>query len=95
MNHKEPTTVSIVLAELQGADDFRSAKQLCENTRSTNNRVCCALYHLHKHKCVNFISDANGVWWYATPETVDRCCCVDERTPEVKPRKQRKTRKEK
>lgn len=94
-NNKEPTSVSIVMAELTGADDFRSVKQLREHTRLCSNRVTAALHHLHKRKCVDFISDLNGVWWYATPETDDRCFCVDERTPEVKKRKPRKSKKEK
>jgi hypothetical protein len=87
--NKEPTSTSIVLAELTGADDFRNVKQLKEHTRLCSNRVTAALHHLHKRKCVDFISDANGVWWYATPECDDRTRTVEQRTPETRPRKRK------
>jgi hypothetical protein len=91
--NKEPTSTSVVLAELCGADDFRSMKQLCAHTRLNVHRVSAALHHLHNRKCVAFISDAGGVWWYATPECDDRSRVVEQRAPELKPRKQRKGKK--
>ena len=89
--NQEPTCVSLVSAELEGADDFRSAKQLIENTRLTKNRVAAALHHLKIHKAADFVVNADGTtWWFATPETDDRSRIVESREPEVKPRKPRK-----
>ena len=91
-NRQEPTLTSLVLTELQGADDFKTVRQLRDLLKMTPNQVTCSLKHLHNHKCVDFISDATGTWWYATPETDNRCKCLNMRTPEVKPRKPRKRR---
>jgi len=88
--NQEPTCTSLVMDELCGAADFRSMPQLCEATRLSTARVSAALYHLRQHKSVEFISDASGTWWFATPESDDRCRCVDKRAPEIKPRKPRK-----
>lgn len=90
--NKEPTATSVVLAELQGADDFMTMRQLREHTRLNINQVSAALHHLRVHKCVEFISDGSGVWWYATPESDTRLCAHDQRAPETRPRRQRKSK---
>ena len=93
--NQEPTCTSLVLAELKGSDDFRTVKQLCTHTQLSSNRVIAALCHLKAHKCVDFVSDATGTWWFATVETDDRCKTVEQRAPETKPRTPRKPKAKK
>ena len=94
MNRRqEPTCTSLVQEVLVKTDDFKTPKQLCEETRLTPNQVCAALHHLHRHKAVDFITDVNGTFWFTTLDEDNRCKCVDLRAPEVKPRRPRKTKK--
>lgn len=90
---KDPTCTSLVEAVLVVADDFKTARQLVAETRCTFNQVGAALSHLLKHQAVNFIRDAGGTWWYATPQTDNRHHVVAQRTIETVPRKPRKPRK--
>lgn len=93
--NQEPTCTSLVLAELKGSDDFRTVKQLHACTRLSHNRITAALHHLKMHKCVDFVSDAAGTWWFATTECDDRCREVHHRVPEAKPRTPRKPKPKK
>lgn len=90
--HKEPTAVSLVGEALRRADDFLTAQQLRIATGVCANRVSAALHHLQKHKAADATRLDGCLYWYATPETDDRCRTVNERTPETKPRKTRKRR---
>lgn len=87
---QEPTCTSLVEAVLTMADDFKTIRQLAEETRCTPNQVSAAVHHLLKHRATDFISDAMGTWWYLTPETDTRSRTVKLRAPEEHPRKTRK-----
>lgn len=87
---KDPTCTSLVLEELSKADDFRNMRQLCEYTRCTHNQVSAALSHLKAYKAVDFVSNPDGTWWFATPETDTRHHIKKQRVHEIKPRKTRK-----
>lgn len=90
---KEITATTAVLEALQRADDFRTVSHLQVATGQSMNRVRAALHHLHKYRVVECMASDGRLWWYATPENDQRTLVVDERTPEAKPRKQRKGRK--
>jgi len=90
---KQPTSTSIVFAALIRANDFRTGKQLQTETGLSSNRVSAALYSLMKYKAAEFIEAEGSLWWFATPDTDTRSRTVDEKAPELKPRKPRKQRK--
>lgn len=90
---KQPTATSIVFEALVRADDFRTGLQLQAETGLNSNRVSAALYHLKKYKAAEFIEGEGNLWWFATPETDTRSRTIEEKAPELKPRKPRKTRR--
>lgn len=90
--HKETTSTSIVFAKLVAAMDFMTVRQLVDSTGVSCNRVTAALCNLRNYKAADFIADANGTWWYATPESDTRTKTVEERVPETKPRKPRSSK---
>lgn len=87
---KQPTVTSIVLAALVKADDFRTGKMLQQETGLSGNRVSAALYHMQKHKAAEFIEAGQTLWWFATPTEDTRTFRIEEKHPEIKPRKPRK-----
>ena len=93
--HKQPTCTSLALEVLRASDDFMDRKALMLATGCSNNQVDAATHHLRKRLAVDCVVEPNGVaWWYALPpESDNRSRHVDERTPEVKPRKLRKSKR--
>lgn len=83
---KETTATSLVLGALVRADDFRTGRQLVEETGQSPARVSAALYSLLKHKAVELVEAPDNLWWFATPESDTRVRVVEERTPESAPR---------
>lgn len=91
---KEPTSTALVYETLVKADDFMTVRQLMAVNDLSNNRVTAALYLLRKYKAADFVvEDGARLFWFATPDTDQRTRTVKERTPEVKPRKQRQAKK--
>lgn len=60
----------------------------------TRNRINAALHHLRKAQVVGVVIEPDGTgWWYALPPQEDvRSMRHELRTPEDRPRKQRKPR---
>lgn len=90
-----PTWTSLTLAALVRADDFRTAAQLRVEIGASSTQLSAALIHLRRRKAVDFVEAGDALWWFATPETDDRSCKRDERTPESRPRRPRKPRRQK
>lgn len=92
---KETTTTTLVELELRAADDFVSRQFLIKRTGRSPCQVGAALIHLRKYRVIDVIINSDGTgWWYALPHEGDtRCKTCEERTPETKPRKQRKPKK--
>lgn len=88
---KQPTHTSLVERALLEADDFVSFTQLKAATGLPGNHVSATLTHLKGFKAVDSVESQGSLWWFATPQTDTRQVTYAERTPEVKPRKSRKT----
>ena len=96
--YKQPTWTTLVLELLTGRDDFMTARQIRTAIGANVNQASAALSSLRQYRCVDCVVEPNGIaWWFATPETDQRCSHLDERTPEDKPRNRRvkRTKKEK
>lgn len=91
--HTEVTSTTLVFEALVASEDFLNVRTLMVKTGRINNQVTAALSSLHKYKAVDFIHDASGTWWFATPDTDTRIYRVEERIPENKPRKKRQAKK--
>jgi hypothetical protein len=89
---KEPTFVHRIFEHLRKCDDFRTARQLQSELNIGSNRVSAALHALRRYDAVVAMDSDGQLWWYATPLTDTRIKTVDERAPELKPRRQRKPR---
>jgi hypothetical protein len=89
---KEPTSTLRVFETLCQADDFRTGRQLQEETKLDSNRVSASLYHLKKYHAADFIEADGALWWFPTPQEDRRTRTVDERCPESKHRKPRRPR---
>lgn len=87
---KQTTTTHLVLEALTRADDFRTARQLQEETGRNNNQVSAALSLLRRYKAVEAMAVEGTLWWYATPENDTRSRRIEEKAPELKKRKPRK-----
>lgn len=94
MRRKETTTTHLVLDALVRADDFRTQSQLCAEIGRDCNHISAALCHLRKFKAVEAIAVDGTLFWFATPDDDTRMRKLVERTPESKPRRPRKRRKE-
>lgn len=89
----KPTWVCLVFNALVAADDFVPLGQLIAMTKGHQNQITAALHHLQEHKAVEAVVGANKrLYWFATPESDTRSKRVDERTPEDRPRRVRRTR---
>lgn len=88
----ETTATFLVFTALKDANDFLTVPQLRERTGQSVNRVSAALHMLRTYKAVECLHSDGYLWWYATPENDTRTKTVDERAPELKPRKARKPR---
>lgn len=82
MRLKQLTTVFLVENALRSRDDFIHLHELMRMTGRNNCQVSAALCHLRKHHRADHV----GLEWFLLP-TDDRCCTVEEKTPENKPRR--------
>lgn len=89
---KVPTCTTLVLEALRRADDFMTLAMIRESTGLDTCHASASLHHLRKHKAIECMESDGQLWWYATPDTDDRSRSLDERTPENKPRKPRKSK---
>lgn len=87
---KETTSTTLVTEALEKADDFMTAKGLQQATGRNVNQVSAALHALRQYKVVEAINSEGQLFWYATPWSDTRTKVVYERSPETKPRKQRR-----
>ena len=90
---KQPTCTSLVLEALVGSDDFLNNRKLMEATGCNIGQVSASTHHLRKRHAIDCVVEPDGVaWWYALPpESDNRMYHHDERTPETKPRRRRKS----
>jgi Fe2+ or Zn2+ uptake regulation protein len=87
---KTTTTTTLVLDALRRADDFLTAKQLCERTARSTGQVAAALHWLRKAHAIDSIASDDTLYWYARPREDDtRSSVRDEITADVikRPRK--------
>jgi hypothetical protein len=88
-----PTHTKLVLEALSAwPDDFATVAELMAATGSARNQTSAALHHLRKRHAVDVVIQQGTGYWYATPGYDDRTRHVDERTPEDRPRRTRRTR---
>lgn len=88
---KQPTCVSRVEQAMVEADDFVKLRGLMTATKLTLNQVSASLSHLHKYRAVDCLESPDGLWWFLTPDTDRRSKKVEERRPEDKPRRTRRS----
>lgn len=91
---KQTTSTTIVEGYLTKANDYVTAAQVRAHTHLDANHVSAALYHLKKFRAAECFESGGTLWWFATPQTDTRTKTITERTPESKPRRSRKTKKE-
>jgi len=87
---KRPTWTHLVEESLRTADDFMSMKAICLATGGSPNQVSAALYSLQSYRVVDCVASPEGLHWFFRGED-SRCRSLEERTPEEKPRKMRRT----
>lgn len=93
MKRKVPTCTFKILQALREADDFMSADMISAKTGCDRNQISASLHHLRtRAKVVDVVVNPDGRgWWFALPEDMDtRSIIHEERTPESRPRRQRK-----
>lgn len=92
--HREPTTTSLVFAELM-MDDLLTNAELARRTGRTVNQVSAATFSLVAARAIDWLTiDGMTRHFFATPEADVRTRVVNERVPESTPRKQRRRRQE-
>lgn len=84
----KPTWTSAVQRAMREADDFVNAHQLRERTGGNADQVSAALSHLRKFEVVDSVESGGVLWWFLTGHD-RRQQVVEERTPEVEPRKRK------
>ena len=89
---KRPTWTHLVTEALRTADDFLSMEALKAATGGNTGQVTAALFHLQKCRVVDSVGGPEGLFWFYRGEDI-RSRELDERVPEDKPRRQRRTRK--
>ncbi len=87
---KRPTWTHLVEEALRVADDFLPLEALVKATGGTLNQVTAALHHLQNYRVVDCVASPTGLHWFFRGED-SRCRSLEERTPEEKPRKVRRT----
>lgn len=92
MKYTKVTSTSLVNEALIKADDFVTGRQLQDTLMLDTNHVSAALYHLRKYKAAECMEVAGTLYWFATPQNDTRSKIVEERTPESRPRKPRKSK---
>lgn len=95
--NKQPTWTSLALELLMKRDDFLTTQQVAAEIGAEYNQASAALHHLRQRHAVDILIDKGIGYWFATPDGDDRSFHLDERTPENKPRRPRRStqRKEK
>lgn len=92
-SEKRPTWVHLVEAAMAKADDFISLPQIRKLTGANTGQATAALHHLSKMRAAENVKGIDGVlWWFLTPASDLRCRKVEERIPEEKNRRQRRSR---
>lgn len=89
--NRRPTCVTRVEQAMIQADDFVNLRGLVATTKLTLNQVSASLSHLHKCGAADCLESPDGLWWFLTPDTDTRARKIEERRPEDKPRRARKT----
>ena len=84
---KKPTTTSLTMAALLGADDFMTAKQIAAATGEKAHAVLTGLWSLRQYKAVDSVEQEGALWWFATPDSDQRQRHHDERKEEVNGRR--------
>lgn len=87
------TTATTLVYELLQRDPrlFLTPQQIRASLPQLNgNQISAALFHMHKRKAIDFVAQADGTFWFATPERDDRTTLVHERSPEKKPRNRKR-----
>lgn len=92
---KQRTSTSIVAEYLARVDDYVTLAQVKRDTRLDTNHASAALYHLKKFRAAECFESGGVLWWFATPQTDTRTKTLAERTPEARPRRQRRAAKKK
>jgi hypothetical protein len=94
---KQPTCTSLILAALRERDDFMTYRMLREATGLDVNQVSASCFHLRNRRAigVEVLPDGSSWWYPLPPEEDNRSRIQEHRTPESRPRKARKPRKEK
>lgn len=91
----KPTWVGLVWGVLLEANDFVASTELQKKTGGSQNQTNAALHHLQQHKAAEAVVGANGrLFWFATPESDTRTKQVEQRTPEDRPRRARRSRRQ-
>lgn len=93
LNARRPTIVHKVWEALRLADDFVTAATLSANTGCSRTQVWASLCHLQNHRAADCVTAPGGLWWFATPDTDNRVTVIEERKPEDKPRRARRSTK--
>lgn len=95
MRHKQPTHTHLVLEALtHWPAEFATLAELVRVTGSSRNQVSAALHHLRARYAVDVVIDSGTGYWFATPDLDNRSRSHEERKPEAKPRRTRRTRKD-
>lgn len=87
---KEPPITLRVQEALTWADDLLTLEDVIFLTGCSVNQVCAALCHLHKHRVIDSLDQEGKAYYYLTGED-QRLRHLELRTPEDRPRKQRKS----
>jgi hypothetical protein len=93
MKRKKPTCTSLVEESLRKCDGFMTMNHLCRATGQDTSHVCAALFHLGKHRVVDYVVETDGVVWYFAlpPDWDNRLRKIQEIKEDVKrPRRKRK-----
>lgn len=88
---RQPTCVSQVEQAMIQANDFVNLRGLMAAAKLTSNQVSASLSHLHKYRAADCLESPDGLWWFLTPDTDTRTKKVEERRPEDKPRRTRRS----
>lgn len=91
---KERTRTSVVFGALMRSDELMTGRQLMEATGLSSHDVFGSLAMLRNYHAVESLEDNGTLWWFATPDSDQRSCVREERTPEKRPRRASRRRNE-
>ncbi len=88
---KQETTTALVVRALAATDDFMDYAMLKKATGRSGSQLSAACWSLKVHRVIDVEVNADGkAWWYLRPAEDDiRIRHLDERAPEIKPRKRK------